>query len=78
VQDAIGRDIANPTAMLLCSANMLAHLHMHSYARALRAAVERTLREEKVKTRDLGGFATTIEYAHEVIRNYQPPSSTSS
>ena len=70
LQDAIGRDIANPTAMLLCSANMLGHLHLHDYKSALTKAVEKTLRDGRVKTRDLGGFATTVEFSHEVIKNY--------
>ena len=53
---------------------------------SLRKAIEDTLKEVcdrlspprfeclfmqgKVKTRDLGGYATTTEYAMEIIRNY--------
>ena len=86
-QDAIGRQvnacgsvglpdtpnfqIANPTAMLFATANMLEHLHFAPHAKALRGAVEKTLSEQKVKTRDLGGYATTTQYAMEVINNYK-------
>ena len=53
------RQIANPTAMLLCCANLLHHLHLNEHGAALRAAVEKTIREGKTRTRDLGGYATT-------------------
>ncbi|KIH69437.1 putative isocitrate dehydrogenase, NAD-dependent [Ancylostoma duodenale] len=54
-QEALGRSIANPTAMILCAANMLNHLHLHEYGDALRAAVEKVVKDGKVRTRDMGG-----------------------
>ncbi|KAK6052758.1 hypothetical protein COOONC_09736, partial [Cooperia oncophora] len=54
-QEALGRSIANPTAMILCAANMLNHLHLTDYAMALRASVEKVIRDGKVRTRDMGG-----------------------
>jgi isocitrate dehydrogenase (NAD+) len=47
--------IANPTAMILCCANMLDHLHLDQWGQALRLAVEKVIREGKVRTRDLKG-----------------------
>ena len=35
-QEAMGRSIANPTAMILCCANMLNHLHLDEYGNALK------------------------------------------
>uniref|UniRef100_A0A0K0DNB2 Isocitrate dehydrogenase [NAD] subunit, mitochondrial n=1 Tax=Angiostrongylus cantonensis TaxID=6313 RepID=A0A0K0DNB2_ANGCA len=54
-QEALGRSIANPTAMILCAANLLKHLHLDEYGNALRASVEKVIREGKVRTRDMGG-----------------------
>uniref|UniRef100_A0A914GYD6 Isocitrate dehydrogenase [NAD] subunit, mitochondrial n=1 Tax=Globodera rostochiensis TaxID=31243 RepID=A0A914GYD6_GLORO len=68
---AFGRQIANPTAMILCCANMLNHLHLDQYGWALRQSVEKVIREGKVRTRDLGGYASTGEFVNEVIDNFQ-------
>ncbi|KAI1716371.1 isocitrate/isopropylmalate dehydrogenase domain-containing protein [Ditylenchus destructor] len=70
-KEAFGRQIANPTAMILCCANMLCHLHLDQYGLALRAAVEKVIAEEKVRTRDLGGYATTGDFVYAVIDNFK-------
>uniref|UniRef100_A0AC34RIS7 Isocitrate dehydrogenase [NAD] subunit, mitochondrial n=1 Tax=Panagrolaimus sp. JU765 TaxID=591449 RepID=A0AC34RIS7_9BILA len=69
--EGLGRNIANPTAMILCCANMLNHLHLEKYGIALRQAVEKVLRDGRVKTRDLGGYATTREFSFAVINNFK-------
>ncbi|XP_028165008.1 isocitrate dehydrogenase [NAD] subunit beta, mitochondrial isoform X3 [Ostrinia furnacalis] len=38
---AVGKNIANPTAMLLCSANMLAHVNLHSYSKMMKNAINK-------------------------------------
>jgi isocitrate dehydrogenase (NAD+) len=35
----------------------------------IRSAVEKVLRGGKVRTRDLGGFATTFQFTDAVIKN---------
>lgn len=70
-QEAMGRNIANPTAMLLCAANLLRHLHLDDYAAALRQAVEKVVADGKVKTKDIGGYATTTEFTNAVIDSYK-------
>ncbi|VDM39704.1 unnamed protein product [Toxocara canis] len=70
-QQAFGRQIANPTAMILCCANMLSHLHLKEYGHALRRAVEKVIAEGKIRTRDLGGYASTSDFAYAVIENFQ-------
>ncbi|ETN68227.1 hypothetical protein NECAME_05708, partial [Necator americanus] len=62
-QQALGRSIANPTAMILCAANMLKHLHLHDYGNALQTAVEKVVKDGKIRTRDMGGStaSSTIE-----------------
>jgi isocitrate dehydrogenase (NAD+) len=69
--DAQGRNIANPTAMFLCAANMLRHIHLPDQAAALRAAVEKVVADGRVKTKDIGGYATTTEFTNAVIDNYK-------
>jgi isocitrate dehydrogenase (NAD+) len=54
-KEAFGQQIANPTAMVLSCANMLEHMHLHEWGTALRMAIEKVIKEGKVRTRDLGG-----------------------
>jgi isocitrate dehydrogenase (NAD+) len=65
--DIQGLGIANPTALMLAAAMMLEHVGKHEQARRLRSAIERVLREDGVKTADLGGQASTKEFADAVI-----------
>uniref|UniRef100_A0AC34F5H8 Isocitrate dehydrogenase [NAD] subunit, mitochondrial n=2 Tax=Panagrolaimus sp. ES5 TaxID=591445 RepID=A0AC34F5H8_9BILA len=69
--EALGRNIANPTAMILSTANMLHHLHLDDYGRALRKSVEKTIKDGKVRTRDLGGYQSTREFTYAVIQNFR-------
>jgi isocitrate dehydrogenase (NAD+) len=63
-----GRGIANPTALLLAACMLLDHLGERETATRVRTAVIRTLRDDAVRTRDLGGHATTRELALAVVR----------
>jgi len=62
-----GKNVANPAAMLLCSANFLAHAGLASHAATVRRAVLATLREGRVKTKDLGGHSTTRQFTAAVV-----------
>jgi len=66
--DIAGKGIANPTALLYAACMMLDHVGHRDMAARIRTAVDRTLREDNVRTGDLGGKATTKEYAAAVIR----------
>jgi isocitrate dehydrogenase (NAD+) len=66
--DIAGRGIANPTALLFAACMLLEHLDEPDAARRIRAAVQRTLVDDGVRTRDLGGHATTHEYTLAVLR----------
>jgi isocitrate dehydrogenase (NAD+) len=68
--DIAGRNVANPTALLLSAVLMLDHLGESAAAGRVRAALARTLAGE-VRTRDLGGTASTSEFASAVIRNLE-------
>jgi len=65
--EAIGKNIANPTAMLLCSANMLNHIGLNAYGDQITKAVEGVILEGKVKTRDIGGYDKTHEFTNAII-----------
>ncbi|CAH1641497.1 unnamed protein product [Spodoptera littoralis] len=64
---AVGKNIANPTAMLLCSANLLAHVNLHPYSRMIKNAINKVLTDGKVRTKDLGGQSTTKDFTNAVI-----------
>lgn len=65
----IGKNVANPTAMLLASASMLTHMSLPQHGNRIRNAVLKTVKMKKVKTVDMGGYATTSQYTKAVINN---------
>jgi isocitrate dehydrogenase (NAD+) len=67
--DIAGKGIANPTALLLAAAMMLDHVGKTGLATKLRGAIDRSLNQDKVRTGDLGGKATTKEYTQAILRN---------
>jgi 3-isopropylmalate dehydrogenase len=65
--DIAGQGIANPLAMFLSAAMMLRHgLGREAEATALESAVDRAL-DEGLRTRDLGGNASTAEATQAVL-----------
>ncbi|GCC39759.1 hypothetical protein chiPu_0023794 [Chiloscyllium punctatum] len=69
---AMGRNIANPTAMLLSSANMLRHLNLEFHSNLISEAVRKVIKLGKVRTRDMGGYSTTSDFLKSVIDNLHP------
>src|SRR6478735_9115331 len=57
--DIADQNLANPTALLLSGLLMLDHIGERARAERIRAALFRVLRDGQVRTRDLGGSATT-------------------
>ena len=57
--DLAGQGIANPIGMIWSGAMMLEHLGEKQAAASIVAAIERTLGERTLRTRDLGGNADT-------------------
>ena len=66
--DIAGRGIANPTALLLAAAMMLDHVEEREAAGRLRRAIETVIVQDQVRTRDIGGSASTAEFARAVAR----------
>jgi len=61
--DIAGRDLANPTALLLSAVLMLRHIGEHAAAERVMAALSAVLTDGQVRTRDLGGTAGTSAFA---------------
>jgi isocitrate dehydrogenase (NAD+) len=66
--DIAGKGIANPLALLLAAAMMLDHVGRADDAKRLRVAMDRALRDDGVRTGDLGGKATTREMTQAIVR----------
>jgi isocitrate dehydrogenase (NAD+) len=66
--DIAGKGIANPSAQMLAAALMLDHLGEVTWGNRIRQAIERTLVDDNIRTRDLGGSASTKEFGDAVAR----------
>jgi isocitrate dehydrogenase (NAD+) len=66
--DIAGKNLANPTALLLSALMMLRHLGELAAADRILAALGGVLVAGRVRTRDLGGTATTTEFTQEICR----------
>jgi len=66
--DIAGKNLANPTALLLSAVLMLDYLHERDAAERIRQALTRVLSDGHVRTRDLGGTASTTDFAAALIR----------
>ena len=66
--DIAGQGIANPSAQMLAAAMLLDHIGETDAGTRLRRAVETAIVKDNVRTKDLGGSATTTEFARAVAR----------
>jgi isocitrate dehydrogenase (NAD+) len=69
--DIAGKNLANPTALLLSALMMLRHLGEDAAAGRIMAALERVLAAGRLRTRDLGGTATTTEFTAAVCKEIE-------
>ena len=69
--DIAGKDLANPTALLLSGLMMLDHLGERQRAERIRAALATVLESGTVRTRDLGGQASTTEFTEALCREVE-------
>jgi isocitrate dehydrogenase (NAD+) len=65
--DIVGKNVANPGALLLAGALLLDHIGEKERGDRIRRALETTIREGKTVTRDLGGTATTDQFTDAII-----------
>lgn len=68
---AAGRNIANPTAMLVCSANLLKHINLPTYGQRIENAVTKVIKAGKHRTKDMGGYCTQSDFFRAVLNNLE-------
>jgi isocitrate dehydrogenase (NAD+) len=66
--DIAGKGIANPSAQMLAAALMLDHIGEVDRGNRVREAIEKTIVQDNIRTRDLGGTASTQEFGDAVAR----------
>jgi isocitrate dehydrogenase (NAD+) len=66
--DIAGRNVANPMALLLSALLMLRHIGEAPMADRIMKALGTVLADDRVRTRDLGGTASTTEFADAICR----------
>jgi isocitrate dehydrogenase (NAD+) len=65
--DIAGQGLANPTALLMSSVMMLQWLELPEHATRVQNAIMKVYGEGKVRTKDLGGSASTADFTNAVI-----------
>jgi isocitrate dehydrogenase (NAD+) len=65
--DIAGKNMANPTALLQTGIMMLRHLGERNAADLIERAMIHTLANKEIRTRDLGGTASTTEYTEAIV-----------
>ena len=63
-----GMNKVNPIATIWSGAMLLEHMGQQEASRDVITAIERNLREGKIKTYDLGGKSTTSQVGDEISR----------
>jgi NAD-dependent isocitrate dehydrogenase len=65
--DIVGKNLANPTALLLSALMMLEHLGLKSEKEKIHSSMASVLTEGRALTKDLGGSASTDEFTSAII-----------
>jgi isocitrate dehydrogenase (NAD+) len=65
--DIAGKNMANPTALLQTAIMMLRYLGERTAADSIERAMIHTLANKQIRTRDLGGNASTTEYTEAIV-----------
>ncbi len=65
--DIAGKNMANPTALIQSSILMLRYINERAAADRIDRAMQLTLSENQVRTRDIGGTASTTEYTEAIV-----------
>jgi isocitrate dehydrogenase (NAD+) len=69
--DIADKNLANPTALLLSGLMMLDHIGERQRAERIRLALSRILSDGRIRTRDLGGQASTTEFTDAICREVE-------
>ena len=71
--DIAGKNLANPMALLLSAILMLRHIDEGALADRVNTALNSVLADGAIRTRDLGGTASTTEFTEAICRRLQQP-----
>lgn len=74
--DIAGQDLANPLALIRSAIMMLFHLQKDEVAEKIRRALRRVVVDQRIRTRDLGGEATTSQFTAAILEALQNDSGT--
>ncbi|MDQ3207184.1 MAG: isocitrate/isopropylmalate dehydrogenase family protein [Gemmatimonadota bacterium] len=66
--DIAGKGVANPSAQMLAAAMMLDHIGELDRAQRIRDAIAVTIVRDGIRTRDLGGTASTVDFGNAVAK----------
>ncbi len=66
--DIAGKDLANPLALIRSGIMMLFHLGKDEAAERVRRALRHVVVTERIRTRDLGGEASTTQFTDAIVR----------
>ena len=69
--DIADKNLANPTALLLSGLMLLEHIGEREHADRIRAALDRVLAAGVIRTRDLGGTASTTEFTDAICKEIE-------
>ncbi len=67
--DIAGKDMANPTALLMSAVMMLDHIDQLDVAQRVRRGLKKTLANPETRTKDLGGSLGTRGFTQALINN---------
>jgi isocitrate dehydrogenase (NAD+) len=65
--DIAGQDLANPLALIRSAIMMLYHLGKDEVAEKVRRALRRVIVDQRIRTRDLGGEASTSQFTAAIV-----------
>ena len=65
--DIAGKNLANPTALILSSTMMLKNMGLNKFGEAIETSIFKVMKEGKHLTGDLGGKAKTTEFTKAII-----------
>jgi len=74
--DIAGQNMANPLALIRSGIMMLYHLHKDEEAERIRRALRKVIVDKGIKTRDLGGEATTTQFTDAIVRELEVDAGT--
>ena len=67
--DISGKDLANPTALLMSATAMLKHINQEDIAEKIEIALKKTLSSTETRTKDLGGVLGCAGFTEALISN---------